>query len=82
MSIIGVGIDLCDIGRIASSLEKPGFLRRVYTSAEREYIAGRGKLAASSAAGIFCVKEAVIKAAGTGIELTEIIILRVRRVFN
>lgn len=62
--IIGLGLDLCDIARIERAIEKPHFLRRVFTEAERARIAEKG---AQTAAGCFAAKEAVAKAFGTGI---------------
>jgi phosphopantetheinyl transferase (holo-ACP synthase) len=37
--VLGVGIDLVDVRRIATAIEKQGaaFLRRIYTDREREY---------------------------------------------
>lgn len=63
----GLGIDLCAIGRIEKAIQKPRFLERVYTPAERSRIlaaseARRGEIAA----GLFAAKEAVSKALGTG----------------
>lgn len=63
--IIGIGTDLIDIGRIAKSIEKKHFLKRVFTEAEQARIAERG---ADTAAGYFAAKEAVAKALGTGFD--------------
>ncbi|MDO4547148.1 MAG: holo-ACP synthase [Clostridia bacterium] len=63
--MIGIGIDLCDVARIEKAIRDDHFLRRVFTQAEREYIALRG---AQSAAGIFAAKEAAVKALGTGFD--------------
>ena len=65
--IAGIGIDLCQIERIRGAIERPRFLERVYTPAERERILGAGALRRSEiAAGLFAAKEAVAKALGTG----------------
>lgn len=62
--IRGLGIDLMDVERIQSALERhPRFLARVYSPAEQEAIRQRG---AETAAGYFAAKEAVAKALGTG----------------
>ena len=62
--IIGLGIDLIDVGRIEGAIRRhPRFLDRVYTEAERAAIARKG---AQTAAGYFAAKEAVSKALGTG----------------
>lgn len=67
MKLMGVGLDLLDIARMAPLLEKDAFMNRVFTGPERAYISGRGKMAATSAAGIFCAKEALGKALGAGL---------------
>ena len=65
--ILGIGLDLCDIGKIERAIERPRFLERVYTPAERARIeAASGARRAEIAAGMFAAKEAVAKALGTG----------------
>lgn len=62
--IIGLGMDLMDIGRIERALERhPRFIERVYSPTEQHAIQKRG---AQTAAGYFAAKEAVAKALGTG----------------
>jgi len=66
--IVGIGTDLCDITRIADSLERFGdrFVQRLFTETERrrsEELASR----AASYAKRFAAKEACAKALGTGI---------------
>ncbi|MCR4309836.1 MAG: holo-ACP synthase [Deltaproteobacteria bacterium] len=58
---------MVDIARIQALLERYGerFLRRVYTEAETAY-AMKGANKAERLAGRFAVKEAVMKALGTG----------------
>jgi holo-[acyl-carrier protein] synthase len=65
--IAGIGVDIVDIARIQALLDRYGerFLARVYTGAEVEY-ALRGVNKAERLAGRFAVKEAVMKALGTG----------------
>ena len=65
--IAGIGVDIVDIGRIQSLLDRYGerFLARVYTEAEAEY-AMKSVNRAERLAGRFAVKEAVMKALGTG----------------
>ena len=65
--IIGIGIDIVNVERIASSIERFGdhFLRRVYTPGERRYCNGKPSPAESYAAR-FAVKEAAFKALGRG----------------
>jgi holo-[acyl-carrier protein] synthase len=65
--IAGIGVDIVDIARIQSLLDRYGerFLRRVYTDAEKAYAMG-GTNRAERLAGRFAVKEAMMKALGTG----------------
>ena len=64
----GLGIDLCEIGRIEAAIGKSeGFLPRYFTPEEQAYIAGRGAVGAQSAAGMFAAKEAFLKALGVGL---------------
>lgn len=65
--ILGIGIDIVEIGRIRAALERPGFAARVFTAAEREYCDGRGAQRTASFAARFAGKEAVFKAFGTGL---------------
>jgi holo-[acyl-carrier protein] synthase len=66
--LIGTGIDLIEIARIAHSIERFGerFLHRVYTSQEIAYCSGK-RASAESFAARFAAKEAGAKALGTGI---------------
>jgi holo-[acyl-carrier protein] synthase len=67
--ILGTGIDVIDIERIARSVERYGdhFLRRVYTAGEIAYCQRKRRNAAESFAARFAAKEAAAKALGTGI---------------
>jgi holo-[acyl-carrier protein] synthase len=66
--LIGTGVDLIEIERIANSIERYGerFLRRVYTDREIAYC-NRKRVSAESFAARFAAKEAGAKALGTGI---------------
>jgi holo-[acyl-carrier protein] synthase len=66
--IIGLGSDLCNIDRIARSLERFGerFELRVFTEAERAKAARRPFTKAGTLAKRFAAKEAYSKAVGTG----------------
>jgi holo-[acyl-carrier protein] synthase len=68
--ILGTGIDVIDIARIARSIERYGshFLERVYTAGEIAYCR-RKRRSAESFAARFAAKEAGAKALGTGIGL-------------
>lgn len=64
--IIGVGVDIIEIRRIKSAIEKNnGFLEKIFTSSEIEYLKGRN-FRPEFVAGRFAAKEAVSKALGTG----------------
>jgi holo-[acyl-carrier protein] synthase len=63
--IVGMGIDLAEVPRIAGMVRRWGdrFIRRVFTEGEREYALSRGN-AASHLAARFAAKEATLKALG------------------
>jgi holo-[acyl-carrier protein] synthase len=67
--LVGTGIDLIEVPRIARSIERYGdrFLQRVFTPAEIEYCRAKANSAESFAAR-FAAKEAGAKALGTGIQ--------------
>lgn len=68
--ILGIGNDLCDIRRIAKSIDRFGerFLNRVFTEAERAKADRRtsADMRAATYAKRFAAKEACAKALGTG----------------
>lgn len=68
MNVFGIGIDVVEVGRIASSLDEFGerFITRIFTVSEREYCLAKARPALHFAAR-FAAKEAVAKALGTGI---------------
>lgn len=73
--IIGIGCDIIEVDRVRRAIERDSFKQRVFTAAEIAYCEGRGKQGAASFAARFAVKEAVLKALGTGLRggaLTEI----------
>jgi holo-[acyl-carrier protein] synthase len=67
MNIIGIGIDATDLPRVADILERYGdrFLHRVFTEGEIAYCTKR-RNPVPHLAGRFAVKEAAMKALGTG----------------
>ena len=67
MNILGIGLDATDIPRVAEVYERYGerFLRRVFTDGEITYCKRR-RDPVPSLAGRFAVKEAAMKALGTG----------------
>src|SRR3989339_358366 len=66
--VSGVGIDLVEVARIERILAKWGdiFIRRIYTVEEVDYCQGKTRPALHFAA-CFAVKEAFLKATGTGL---------------
>jgi holo-[acyl-carrier protein] synthase len=67
VAIVGVGLDLVRIERLAAFLERHGARgkARLFTAGEQAYCDARAT-AAQSYAGRFAVKEAVMKVLGTG----------------
>ena len=66
-AVVGVGVDLCEVERMARTLERtPTFAARVFTEAERALCARR-RNAAEGFAARFAAKEAVLKALGRGL---------------
>jgi holo-[acyl-carrier protein] synthase len=65
--IVGVGVDICAVDRLAASLERtPALLERLFTPAEQEV----NRI--ESLAGRFAAKEAVAKVLGApGLDWTE-----------
>ena len=66
--IVGTGVDVTPVNRIAEALERFGqrFLRRVFTPAEVDYCCSKRNRAERLAAR-FAAKEAALKALGTGL---------------
>lgn len=67
--VIGTGVDLAEIDRIARALAAPHGARlqqRVFTPGEQAYCESRGRGRAQSYAARFAAKEAVMKALGVG----------------
>lgn len=65
--IKGLGTDIIEISRIASSIERYGqrFLDKMFTAKEQDYCL-QHTTSATHFAGRFAAKEAVVKALGTG----------------
>ena len=62
----GVGIDLEDVSRFEPILSNPALLHRMFREEECAYIRASSHPAAS-AAGIYCAREALAKAIGSGL---------------
>jgi holo-[acyl-carrier protein] synthase len=65
MSVLGVGLDVCPVARMADALARHGdrFASRIFTDAERAYARDRGNRDETYAAR-FAAKEATSKALG------------------
>ena len=78
--ILGVGIDLCDAGRMEKSITRQSFLDHVFAPEEQALQAAWGhNHRAETAAANFAAKEAFLKAAGTGLggfAMPELAVLR------
>jgi holo-[acyl-carrier protein] synthase len=64
--IVGVGIDIVDVKRMARNIEKPGFINHAFTPSEIEYCKQKA-FSAEHYAARFAAKEAFFKAIGTGV---------------
>lgn len=76
--VVGVGVDIIEIDRIADAVEKENFCRKYFTDRENEYFDSK-KNKYEKVAGNYAAKEAFSKALGTGIRnfaLREVEILR------
>ena len=65
--IVGLGVDIAEVERVRGAIERQGerFLKRLYTAKERVYCE-KFKNKYERYAGRFAVKEATMKALGTG----------------
>jgi holo-[acyl-carrier protein] synthase len=64
VEIVGLGVDICEIGRMERALTRHRRMReRVFTPEERAYCDSKGR-PGESYAGRFAAREAVIKALG------------------
>lgn len=68
LALIGLGSDLCNIERIASSIDRFGdrFINRIFTETEKAKANRRELTRAATFAKRFAAKEACAKALGTG----------------
>ncbi len=68
LALIGLGSDLCNIERIASSIDRFGdrFINRIFTETEQAKANRRELTRAATFAKRFAAKEACAKALGTG----------------
>ncbi len=68
MNILGHGVDLVEVARVRSLLERHGAhaVDRLFTEAERAYCTASSKRSYEHFAARFAAKEATLKALGTG----------------
>jgi holo-[acyl-carrier protein] synthase len=68
VTVLGLGNDLCNIERIAQSIERFGdrFINRIFTPIEQAKANGRAHTRIGTYAKRFAAKEAAAKALGTG----------------
>lgn len=68
LALVGLGTDLCNIDRIASSIDRFGsrFINRIFTEVEQAKADRRQLTRAATYAKRFAAKEACAKALGTG----------------
>ena len=62
----GVGVDIMEIHRMKVFFEQKHRFMRLFTAEELAYINGKNAMKLASACGIFCAKEAFVKAMGNG----------------
>ncbi|MDR3240268.1 MAG: holo-ACP synthase [Clostridiales bacterium] len=60
--ILGIGVDIVEIGRVEAAAQQKRFCERIFTEAETVHARTRP----DSLAGMFAAKEAAAKAMGTG----------------
>lgn len=60
-----IGVDIAEIARVRKAVAGDGFRSGVFTPGEQAYCDGKPD-PCESYAGVFCAKEAVVKALGTG----------------
>ena len=65
--VVGVGIDIVEVARIAKALKRERFVRRILTEREEAYCNTPVKVA-----GRWAAKEAIIKAVGVPIKMKNI----------
>ena len=62
----GIGVDIMEVHRMQVFFEQEHRSMRLFTEKELAYINGKNTMRLASACGIFCAKEAFVKAMGRG----------------
>lgn len=65
--IRGVGVDVSAVSRWEDEGTRVKLMRAAFSEDEAAWVKNRGAMAPQSAAGLFCAKEALLKALGTGL---------------
>lgn len=65
--ILGMGVDILEVGRMERALKQAGFKEKTFTRDEIEYCESKGAHSSESYAARFAAKEALGKALGTGL---------------
>jgi holo-[acyl-carrier protein] synthase len=69
--MVGIGIDIIEVERVANSISKDnGFREKVFSKGEIEFCESKGISKAQHYAARFCAKEAFLKATGKGLLLS------------
>jgi holo-[acyl-carrier protein] synthase len=69
--IVGVGIDIIEVERVAEKMAKDnGFREKVFSKMEIQFCESKGKNKAQHYAARFAAKESFLKATGKGLQLT------------
>ena len=65
--IRGIGVDVSAVIRWEDEDARARLMRAAFSEEEAAWVRSRGAMAPQSAAGLFCAKEAFLKALGTGL---------------
>lgn len=70
--ISGIGVDILEVGRMERAMRIKGFREKVFTSVEIAYCESKGTHRIESYAARFAAKEAMGKALGTGVQVSQL----------
>lgn len=68
--IVGIGVDIIEVDRVAEKILKEGFREKVFSAREIDFCESKGNNRAQHYAARFCAKEAFLKATGRGMLLS------------
>ena len=68
--IVGIGIDMIEVDRVAEKISKPRFREKVFSKNEIDFCESKGANKAQHYAARFSAKEAFLKATGQGMLLS------------